>query len=294
MLLSRRLRKARRTTRRYLRHALRLLDAHPAFFDESAREHVGRHVEACEAAMLGGDAARIERSLHRCRDYVDAHLPWRRRSSVRENVQVVIIAVLLFLVIRTFVVQAFKIPSGSMIPTLRIGDHILVTKFSYGIPIPFTDRKVTYAQPTRGDIIVFRFPNDPTKDYIKRVIAVPGDVLKIKGHEVWVNGERLAREQIGKFRYNDPPGYEQTSALFTETIDGREHRVLYDGQANHFTDMVRRVPPGKFFCMGDNRDHSNDSRFWGFVPEENIHGRALFIYFSWPPGQFRRIARWLR
>ncbi len=294
MYLSRRLKKARRETHRYLARTLRRIDRRPGKISGVERERIGRRVEACEATLKTDDPARIERALADCKTTLDALLPFHQRSYVRENVEVLLVAFLLFVLIRSFVVQAYKIPSGSMIPTLRVGDHILVGKFLYGINIPFTDLKIPLGEPQRGDVIVFKWPNDPSKDYIKRVIGVPGDVIKTKGHRIWINGEPLLKESLGTFRFEDPPGFEQTTRLFAETIGEAEHRVLYDLEGVHGPDMVRRIPAGNYFCMGDNRDHSNDSRFWGYVPEENIRGKAMVIYFSWPPGQFARLGTVLR
>ena len=167
------------------------------------------------------------------------------KSVVREYAEAIIIAVLLALVIRTFVVQAFKIPSGSMLPTLQIGDHILVTKFLY------------YFQPIqRGDVIVFKFPQDESRDFIKRVIGLPGETLEIRGKQVLINGKPL----------------EDPHAVFDEWPVPRL------GEREHFGPIF--VPPGHLFMMGDNRDHSMDSRVWGFLDERKVIGKAFIIYFS--------------
>jgi signal peptidase I len=294
MFLSRRLKKARRDATRFLTVMWRLPDRRPESFGQTDRELLGVCAECIEDALATDDVKRIENAVSAAKETVDRRLPFVQRFAVRENIEVVLIAFVLFLLIRTFVVQAFKIPSGSMIPTLLVGDHILVNKFVYGIDLPFTDAKIPVTHPKRGDIVVFRFPSDPSKDYIKRVIGLPGDIVKISGRQVFVNGERFGQEEMGVFRYEDPPGYDQTAALRRESIGGRPHLLLHDTEALHTDDLVRRVPPGKYFCMGDNRDHSNDSRFWGFVPEANLRGKAIAIYFSWPPGQFGRIGNLLR
>ena len=168
-----------------------------------------------------------------------------RKSVLREYAEALIIAVLLALVIRTFVVQAFKIPSGSMLPTLQIGDHILVNKFLYY----FTPLK-------RGDIIVFKFPQDETRDFIKRVIGLPGETLEVRGKQVLINGAALAE------RY----------AVHSEGPIPRA------GDRAHLGPLV--IPPGQLFMMGDNRDHSMDSRVWGFLDERKIKGKAFIVYFS--------------
>ncbi len=169
----------------------------------------------------------------------------RRKSVLREYAEALIIAVLLALVIRTFVVQAFKIPSGSMLPTLNIGDHILVNKFIY-----------YFAPLKRGDIIVFKFPQDETRDFIKRVIGLPGETLEIRGRQVLINGVRLSEPYAV---YSDGP-------------------FARAGDREHLGPLV--IPPGQLFMMGDNRDHSMDSRVWGFLDEHKVKGKAFVVYFS--------------
>ena len=194
-----------------------------------------------------------------------------KKGKIRENLEALFIAVLLALFIRAFVVQAFKIPSGSMQNTLLIGDYILVNKFIYGVKIPFTDVTVIpVKKPRRGDIIVFRFPEDTSKDFIKRVVAVGGDTVEIKGKQVFVNGER----QTGDFELHTD------SAIWPQ----------WNGPRDNFPPT--QVPEGKLFVMGDNRDHSNDSRFWGFVDLKAVRGKAFMIYWSWDKEDFG--VRWSR
>jgi signal peptidase I len=169
----------------------------------------------------------------------------RTKSVVREYAEALIIAVLLALVIRTFVVQAFKIPSGSMLPTLQIGDHILVNKFLY-----------TFQPIRRGDIIVFKFPQDETRDFIKRVIGLPGETLEIRGKQVLINGTPL----------------DEPYAVFSDWPTGRL------GERERFGPIV--IPPDRMFMMGDNRDHSMDSRVWGFLDIAKVKGKAFIVYFS--------------
>ena len=185
----------------------------------------------------------------------------KSKSTFREYAEAIVVALVLDLLIRTFVVQAFKIPSGSMEPTLEIGDHILVNKFIYGIKVPFTRLSFwPWEQPRRGDVIVFIYPLEPEKDFIKRVIGVPGDTVKIVNKKLFING--------------------------AEAPDS--HAVYKDGPPLPLGDAQKRdnfgpitVPPGKLFVLGDNRDRSLDSRFWGFVPLEDVKGRAFIIYWSW-------------
>jgi signal peptidase I len=188
----------------------------------------------------------------------------------REYGESLVIAILLALILRAFLIQAFSIPSGSMEPTLLIGDYLLVTKFSYGIRNPFTNKVlIPVGTPKRGDVVVFIFPQDPTKDYIKRVIGLPGDHIQITNKKVYINGKQYVTPEAV---YDDP------------MIIPPPHGPTESPRDN--MPMVV-VPPNSYFCMGDNRDHSYDSRFWGFVPMANLLGKARIIYFSWqgPPGE---------
>ncbi len=180
----------------------------------------------------------------------------------RENIEAIVIAVVLALFIRTFVVQAFKIPSGSMEPTLLIGDHILVNKFIYGITVPFTEIKFfQFTKPKQGDVVVFVYPEDPSKDFIKRVIAVEGDQLYIKDKKIFINGKPLD-DSFGVYR--DP-----------HIIHG------WGTEKNRDNLGPITVPPHSLFVMGDNRDKSYDSRFWGYVDLGKVRGKAFLIYWSW-------------
>jgi signal peptidase I len=193
------------------------------------------------------------------------------KSRFRENIEAIIIAVILALFIRTFIIQAFKIPSGSMLPTLQIGDHILVNKFIYGVKLPYLNTNlIPVGEPVRDAIIVFRYPEEPDKDFIKRVIAVPGDVLEIRNKKVFVNHEPL----------------EQQYAVYTDPH-------LIPAQVNPRDNLGPvTIPPDSYFVMGDNRDNSYDSRFWGFVDASEIRGKAFIIYWSWDSSQFG--VRWNR
>jgi signal peptidase I len=185
----------------------------------------------------------------------------RPKSAVREYTESIVIAVVLALVIRTFVVQAFKIPSGSMEDTLLIGDHILVNKLSYGLQIPFLNTKVRIfglmGDPDRGDIIVFPYPRDPSRDFIKRVVGLPGERVEVRNHHAYVNGEPL-KELYVKLEERPP---------------------TQPSRYSHWGPEV--VPPGKLFVMGDNRDNSADGRDWGFLDSSQVKGRAFIIYWSW-------------
>ena len=196
--------------------------------------------------------------------------PARAKSVLREYAEALTVAIVLALIIRTLVVQAFKIPSSSMEPTLLIGDHILVSKFIYGVRIPFVGGRVLpLSSPEQGDVIVFVYPEDESKDFIKRVVAVAGDAVEIRDKKVLVNGEPI------------DDGYAVYADGGTIRRDKRDN-------------MPRTVvPEGKLFVMGDNRDRSYDSRFWGFVDVGQVKGKAFVIYFSWD-GTAASLPNWIR
>ncbi|HEY6874081.1 MAG TPA: signal peptidase I [Geobacteraceae bacterium] len=193
----------------------------------------------------------------------------RKKHIVREYAESIIIAAILALVIRSFVVQAFKIPSGSMEDTLAIGDHILVSKFIYGTKIPFTDKRVLKLRdPRRGDVIVFEYPEDPSKDFIKRVIGTPGDVVQEINKKVYVNGKPCENPH--------------------EVHKERDLVPAEQNPRDNFGPVT--VPANSLFVMGDNRDRSYDSRFWGFVTNDKIKGLAFIKYWSWDKEHWR--VRW--
>ena len=197
----------------------------------------------------------------------------KQKGKLRENIEVIIIAVIIAMFIRTFVVQAYKIPSGSMKDTLLIGDHLLVNKFIYGIKIPFTDGKtlIPVKKPGHGDVIVFRYPKDPDKDFIKRVVGTEGDIIEIKNKKLYINGE--LEEYKDKVKYIDP--------------------IIYPAALSHRDNLGPiTVPEDSLFVMGDNRDNSHDSRFWGFVELHEVKGEALMIHWSWKQDKFG--VRWNR
>ena len=198
------------------------------------------------------------------------------KSRFREYAESILWAILLALVIRSCVVEAFKIPSGSMEDTLAIGDHILVNRFLYGIRIPFTDTRILKLRdPARGDVVVFRFPQDRSKDFIKRVIGTPGDEISVRDKVVYVNG----------VPYRNPHEVHKEAELLPRAT----------GPRDDFGPV--RVPAGSYFVMGDNRDRSYDSRFWGFVPNSDLKGKAFIKYWSWDSERWRvrwgSIGRWV-
>jgi signal peptidase I len=189
--------------------------------------------------------------------------------------------ILVVLVLRSFLVEPFRIPSGSMMPTLLAGDFILVNKFSYGIRLPVVGTKVIgIGEPQRGDIVVFRFPKDPATDYIKRIVGLPGDHIRYSDKTVYINGEKAAQEYVGLY---DGVGAGLTmsgASLRTEQLGQVKHDILIQN-SRRIAEGEFVVPEGHYFVMGDNRDNSNDSRFWGTVPEENLVGKAFMIWMNW-------------
>jgi signal peptidase I len=210
--------------------------------------------------------------------------------------------ILLVFLLRSFLYEPFRIPSGSMLPTLEVGDLILVNKYEYGVRLPVVNRKIIeVGQPKRGDVMVFRFPLNPSQDYIKRVVGLPGDRIEYFNKRLSINGKEVPTRRLDNFYDADRMQY---YAQFEESLGDIKHRIIINeaapaGFAGGFPNthpgacqysgsgIVCTVPPGHYFMMGDNRDNSEDSRFWGFVPEENIVGRAFFIWMNF--GNMRRI-----
>ena len=238
----------------------------------------------------------------------------KHKSKFREYVEALATAIIVAMFIRSFCVEAFKIPSGSMIPTLSIGDHIFVNKFIYGFRIPFTkDRYFKFTDPKRGDVIVFIYPQDEGKDFIKRVIGLPGDSVKVSGENVWINGKLLSETSLEVKPYpNDKrrlivkDGVESTIPFvqgwrdfnfYEEELGAVRHVVQYERYLDRPTEQVT-VPAGHYFVMGDNRDNSADSREWGFVPDGNIKGKAMFVWLSLDKDhggiRYSEFGRWIK
>ena len=193
------------------------------------------------------------------------------KSKLREYVEAILLAIVIAFFIRTFVIQAYKIPSGSMKPTLLIGDHILVSKFNYGIKLPFIrSTLIPVGTPNRGDIVVFIYPEDRSKDFIKRLVGVPGDTVEIRDKQILLNGQP----------WKETHGVHSDSFIIPGAVQPRDNLGPV------------RVPEGSLFVMGDNRDESYDSRFWGFVNMKDILGKALIIYWSWNQEEYG--VRWSR
>jgi len=232
---------------------------------------------------------------------VDKHFLRKKRSTeakqpwwVEYSISFFPVILIVFL-LRSFLVEPFKIPSGSMIPTLLIGDFILVNKYTYGVRLPVLNVKVLdLNSPRRGDVMVFRYPADTSLDYIKRVVGLPGDRIEYRDKVLSVNGKMVPRKQISDYESRERLQY---FPRFVESFDGLEHEILLEKEAPGYVDrgvefrnsgncdynnggVVCTVPTGHYFVMGDNRDNSSDSRVWGFVPDRNVVGRAFFIWLN--------------
>ncbi|MCC6506457.1 MAG: signal peptidase I [Aquimonas sp.] len=212
--------------------------------------------------------------------------------------------ILFVFMLRSFLVEPFRIPSGSMLPTLQSGDLILVNKFTYGIRLPVIDAKIiAVGSPQRGDVMVFRYPVDPSTDYIKRVVGLPGDQVEYRDQRLFINGKEVPRKPDGQYFEPDRVAY---TAQYTETLGDTPHQILlderrsqmlapiwrfpYSENCNYLGNGIRcTVPQGVYFMMGDNRDNSLDSRYWGFVPDANVVGKAFFIWMNF--GNLGRIGR---
>ncbi|HKX11734.1 MAG TPA: signal peptidase I [bacterium] len=253
----------------------------------------------------------------------------KEKSKFREYAEALLTAILIAVFLRSFVVEAFKIPSGSMIPTLMVGDHIFVNKFIYGIRVPFTSKWLwKYKEPQRGEAIVFIYPKDHSLDYIKRVVGLPGDRVRIDGDDVYVNDQKLEVTQvpvIGKDPKNqllldlsppaDVPGADKFKKIpvsegwsfFRVYLEKLGDHLHLKQEAPRQEDLNREflVPADNLFVMGDNRDNSQDSRYWGFVPIENVKGKAMFIWLSlryredrpehgWAGFRWDRFGQWIQ
>lgn len=214
--------------------------------------------------------------------------------------------ILVVFLLRSFLVEPFKIPSGSMIPTLHVGDFILVNRYTYGLRLPILDKKfIDIGQPHRGDVMVFHYPEDPSVDYIKRVVGVPGDVVVYRDKKLWINGEAQTQQREGEYNYVESGLRFVHTERYIENLSGKKHEILlnpdmpllhldnvanfpHHEQCSYSEEEVRcTVPAGEYFMMGDNRDNSRDSRYWGFVPDDMIVGRAFLIWMNF--GELKRV-----
>jgi len=246
-----------------------------------------------EAARKGKNLERLRQAITDIDGKMDEHLAFARKSAARQYAESIGLALGVALLLRAFVVEAFQIPSGSMIPTLEVGDHIFVSKFAYAIGIPFSNTKIAeLGKPKRGDIIVFKYPPDQNIDYIKRVMGLPGETLEVRHNEVFIDGRPLAREQLREpcvandGRDFDGDDDRHPCEVWLEHLESKSHVTHQEPLRSTTSDFGPvKIPPRHYFAMGDNRDNSKDSRVWGFVPFELIKGRALVIWWSRDPAR---------
>ena len=270
--------------------ARRILKRKRATLPDAVVLDVEAAVADVEAALEGGQGDEIRRALGRLDEKMDEHLSFARKSTIREYAESIGVAIAIALFLRTFIIEAFQIPSGSMIPSLEIGDHIFVSKSAYGIGNPFANKRlISFGPPKRGDIIVFKFPQNQDIDYIKRVVGLPGETVELRKSEIFINGRPMHRE-LSKLPCHDDEGPRMDGhllagddcELWMEDLDGKVHPAQHKpGSRPDFGPIV--VAEGNVFVMGDNRDNSNDSRSWGTVPLELVKGRALIVWWSRGP-----------
>lgn len=188
---------------------------------------------------------------------------------------------LIVFLLRGFVVEPFRIPSGSMLPTLEVGDFILVNKYQYGLRLPVLRHKlIDITEPKRGDVMVFRYPKDNKTNYIKRIVGLPGDEIEYRHKRLYVNGELVNNTENGLYTPFPMNGKSEELNHYIELLPGRDHSILIESNASSRT-VKTIVPEGEYFVLGDNRDHSLDSRYWGFVPDKNVVGKAFFVWFHY-------------
>jgi len=214
----------------------------------------------------------------------------RKRPWWQELLREALIVAAIVIPIRSFVVAPFKIPSSSMVPTLLVGDYLFVTRFDYGLRIPLTDIQLFPSAPKRGDVVVFVYPEDPSKDYIKRIVGLPGDLIEYRNNRLIINGHEMPLTYLGPYRYTMGNGMSASAERWREDLFGRPHEVLRKEYS--IRDGMWRVPKGCYFALGDNRNNSRDSRFWGCVPQKNLIGKARVIFWSWDAAHWR--VRWSR
>ena len=285
---------AARSSRRLVRTVRSLLKKKGDLMAPREAEHAEARVLACEEALKKGSLHEIRTSRRALRLFFDNNLKTYDKSSVRKNLEAVAVAVLLALAVRAFVIQPFKIPSGSMLPTLLVGDHILINKFVYGTRIPFTNFISFPSGIARGDVVVFKFGRNSSSDgssspdrgvfYIKRAMGVAGDKIDLSGRDVLINGRPVPQVYSGDY-FGGDRNRRYAADRYEQTLSGKKFGVIYKrGQGSTARGKMNFplvVPEGSVFVMGDNRDNSYDSRFWGFVPVENVYGKAFVIHWSW-------------
>jgi signal peptidase I len=299
--------RARTEARNLRRSALRLLKRNRARISESSVNDMQARIrdvdEALQQKHVGTPALQARLALDAA---IDRHLGFARKSAAREYTESIGGAILIALLLRAFVFEPFHIPSGSMIPTLLVGDFIFVNKMSYGLRIPFTDpskvHKIWESPPKRGDVVVFKNPAHPDIDYVKRVVGVPGDHIEIRDNVLFVNGVEQPQQPDGEYVYKEHSDYtdsdvEVTTSEFVETLDGHPHKIIVRKDNAYPRNGSFVVEPGRLFMMGDNRDNSQDSRIEGGpgqVPFSYILGKATFIWISFGGSNVIRFDRLFR
>ena len=297
------MRKIRREVRHLLKETKGLLRKHGHRLDEEIRTEMEHDIEELRSAVKESRDDAVVKTFRRLDLKVEEHLAFARKSTMREYAESIGVAVLVALFLRAFVVEAFKIPSGSMIPTLEVGDHIFVNKYVFGLQVPWTTVKFLehVREPRRGEVIVFRYPRDTSKDFIKRIVGIAGDKIEMRRTQLYVNDRPVPRCLVGEYSYEDQNSFthqieRKDSDLFVEYTGDSPHLTMYD-RDNYRRDVGPwRVKPGEVFVMGDNRDNSHDSRYWHGVPLSYIKGRALFIWWSNATGggvRVERIGHWI-
>ncbi len=298
-----------RSSKRLIRTVKWIIRKKGRFLAPREAEQAEVRILACEEAIKLGSLHEIRTSRKALKIFFDDNLRSYGKSPVRQNVEAIVIAVALALAIRAFVFQPFKIPSGSMLPTLLVGDHILINKFVYGTRIPLTDKIFfPFSKIDRGDIVVFKLGDDNATDfpmpgkgafYVKRTVGIAGDEIDISGRDVLINGRAVAQVYSGNYEYPDQKFF-SVADRYEQSLSGKDFSVIYK-KGNSSTTSGKMsfplvVPKDRIFVMGDNRDNSYDSRFWGFVPVENVYGKAFMIHWSWNlsnPGLGNKV-RWQR
>jgi len=290
------LRSARRDARDLLKEARGLVKKHGKRTSPEGFAKVGKARDELEAAVRTNQPDQIVGLTRKLDELLSQQFGGVRKSAIRQTIESVGSAVLVALALRLFVIEMFKIPSGSMIPTLLIGDHLFISKLLYGARMPFMNHLlVRWGAPKRGDVIVFNSPIEGDKDLIKRVVGIPGDTVELRHDVVYINGVEQPREKLAEdFQFWDRsedesqwfPG-QGMNTLFRENLSGEVHQTLERADVPHPPEEgPYHVPPGSVFVLGDNRDNSRDSRFDGTwtVPYGNIKGKAFVIVFSWGKG----------
>ena len=298
-----------RSSRSLVRTVRGIIRKKGRFMAPREADHAEVRILACEEAIERGSLHEIRASRKALRIFFEDNLRSYGKSSLRQNAEAIVIAVALALAVRAFVIQPFKIPSGSMLPTLLVGDHILINKFVYGTRVPFTNEVFfPFSKVDRGDIIVFKLGEDnvtgfpmPGKGafYVKRAVGIAGDEIDISGRDLLVNGRAVEQVYTGNYEYPDQKFF-SVADRYEQSLSGKNFSVIYKKGSSSTTSGKMSfplvVPKGRIFVMGDNRDNSYDSRFWGFVPAENVYGKAFMIHWSWNlsnPG-FADKVRWGR